>query len=185
MHMHANSTTRTKLVIGLSTLGAASMSAVSALQLGLVRNLPDPPLRGFDSKKVNLSSTAFPLGVPDGVLSLASFVANVPLAMWAGRDRALERPWVSIAFATKAVGEALVATWYFTQMPRREKAWCGYCIAGAVATWGIAALAVTEAARAVKTILHRRRVKMEGAVVHRPGSKHAMQLDGTAALARA
>jgi hypothetical protein len=45
----------------------------------------------------------------------------------------------------KAAGEAMVASWYFYQMPAKEKAWCGYCILGAVANIGIAALTIPEA----------------------------------------
>ncbi|MGH9630826.1 MAG: hypothetical protein ACRD7E_21135 [Bryobacteraceae bacterium] len=53
-----------------------------------MRHLPDPPLPGFDSDKINLSGTAFIFGVQDGPLSLASFVANITLALWGSAYRA-------------------------------------------------------------------------------------------------
>lgn len=56
------------------------MAAVTALPTGIVKHLPDPPLRGFDSDRVNTSRTAFPFGIPDGSLALLSFAANIPLA---------------------------------------------------------------------------------------------------------
>ena len=137
-------------------LGAASMSAVSALQLGLVKHLPDPPLAGFDSDKVNLSATAMALPIPDGVLSLGSFLLNVPLIFWGGRDRAEKRPWIPLLFAGKLALESVVSAVYFSQMPLKEHAWCGYCIIGAAATWTLTALVLPEAVRAARTLLHRR-----------------------------
>lgn len=142
---------RRRKIIGLSLLGMAAMGAVSLFQTGIVEHLPDPPIEGFDSDKVNSSDTAYALGVPDGSLSLASLAANIPIAAFGGEDRAEEMPLVPIAAAAKASVEAVVALWYFYQMPTKEKAWCGYCIAGALCNVGIAALALPEAKRALKT----------------------------------
>ena len=139
-------------IIGLSLLGMAAMTAVTLLQTGIVKHLPDPPVDGFDSDKVNSSDTAYALGVPDGALSLASLAANIPLASFGGENRAETMPLVPIAAAAKASVEAAVAGWYFYQMPTKEKAWCGYCIVGALANFGIAALSLTEAKRALKAL---------------------------------
>jgi hypothetical protein len=37
-------------------------------------------------------------------------------------------------------------------MPAKEKAWCGYCVVGALANIGIAALTVPEAKKALEVI---------------------------------
>ncbi len=71
---------RRRGIIGLSLIGMASMAAVTLLQTGIVRHLPDPPLDSFDSDRVNSSDTAYGLGAPDGTLSLASLASNVPIA---------------------------------------------------------------------------------------------------------
>ena len=139
-------------IIGLSLLGMAAMTAVTLLQTGIVKHLPDPPVDGFNSDKVNSSDTAYALGVPDGALSLASLAANIPLASFGGENRAETMPFVPLAAAAKASVEAAVAGWYFYQMPTKEKAWCGYCIVGALANFGIAALSLTEAKRALKAL---------------------------------
>lgn len=139
-------------VIGLSLLGMAAMTAVTLFQTGIVKHLPDPPIAGFDSDKVNSSDTAYALGVPDGALSLASLAANIPLAAFGGENRASDAPLVPIAAAAKATIEAAVAGWYFYQMPTKEKAWCGYCIVGAMTNWGIAALTLMEAKKAWKSL---------------------------------
>lgn len=143
---------RRRKIIGLSLLGIAAMTAVSLFQTGIARHLPDPPVDGFDSDKVNSSDTAYALGVPDGTLSLASLAANIPIAAFGGENRVAEMPLVPLAAAAKSAVEAVVAGWYFYQMPAKEKAWCGYCIAGALCNVGIAALTLPEAKQAWKSL---------------------------------
>ena len=140
---------RRRAIIGLSLVGAAAMTAVTLLQTGIVKHLPDPPLESFDSDKVNSSDTAYMLGVPDGALSLASLAANIPLAAFGGASRAEEQPVVPIIAAGKAAVEAAIAGWYFYQIPAKEKAWCGYCITGALCNFAVAALALPEARKAI------------------------------------
>lgn len=141
-----------RAIIGLSLVGMGAMAAVSLFQTGVVKHLPDPPLDGFDSDKVNSSDTAYALGVPDGTLSLASFAANIPLAAYGGENRAETQPFVPIAAAAKATVEAAVAGWYFYQMAAVEKKWCAYCIVGAATNWGIVALSLVEAKTAWDSI---------------------------------
>jgi uncharacterized membrane protein len=141
-----------RAIIGLSLVGMGAMTAVSLFQTGIINHLPDPPIKDFDSDKVNSSDTAYALGVPDGTLSLASLAANIPLASFGGANRAKEMPLVPIAAAAKASVEAVVAGWYFYQMPTKEKKWCGYCIVGAAANFGIAALSLVEAKKAWKEL---------------------------------
>lgn len=143
---------RRRAIIALSLLGAGSMAAVSLLQTGILTHLPDPPLRSFDSDKVNLSKVAYQLGVPDGTLALVGFAANVPLAAMGGLGRARRRPWIPLLAAAKAAFEAAAASWYFYQMPAREKAWCGYCVVGTLASVGVLALTLPEAKQAVSSL---------------------------------
>lgn len=143
---------RRRSVIGLSLVGMAGMATVSLLQGGLVSHLPDPPLDGFDSDKVNLSDEAYQFGVPDGTVALASMAANVPLAAAGGADRAHSVPWVPLLAAGKAAVEAAASSWYFYQMPAKENAWCGYCITGALASLGVLGLTLPEARTAWRSL---------------------------------
>jgi len=133
----------------------ASMAAVSLLQTGVIRHLPDPPLENFDSDKVNSSDTAYALGAPDGTLSLAALGMNLPLAGFGGAYRSRRTPYVPIAAAVKAGIEAAAAGWYFYQMPAKEKKWCAYCIAGAIANFTVFGLTLPEAAKAWKHLRSR------------------------------
>jgi uncharacterized membrane protein len=140
---------RRRAIIGLSLVGMASMTAVTLLQTGIIKHLPDPPLGNFDSDKVNSSDTAYRFGVPDGSISLASLAANIPMAAFGGAHRVRRQPWVPLFACLKASVEAVAAGWYFYQMPAKEKAWCGYCVVGALANIGIAALTLPEAKEAL------------------------------------
>lgn len=143
---------RRRAIIGLSLVGIASMTAVTLLQTGIVKHLPDPPMGNFDSDRVNSSDTAYRFGVPDGSISLASLAANIPIAAFGGARRARRQPWVPLLACVKATAEAVAASWYFYQMPAKEKAWCGYCVVGALANIGIAALTIPEAKEALAAL---------------------------------
>ena len=141
---------RRRGIVAASLFGMANMAVVSLLQTGVVKHLPDPPLDSFDSDRVNSSKTAYALGTPDGTLSLAALAVNVPLAGFGGVSRAERTPYVPIAAAAKAGIEAAAAGWYFYQMPAKEKKWCAYCIAGAIANLTIFALTLPEAIKAFR-----------------------------------
>ena len=158
---HTSDLRRRRSIIGLSLVGMASMTAVTLLQTGIVKHLPDPPVGNFDSDRVNSSDTAYRLGAPDGSISLATLAANIPNAAFGGTDRAQTKPWVPLVAAVKAAGEAVAASWYFYQMPAKEKAWCGYCIVGAIANIGIAALTIPEARKALAVLMSRQTAEAE------------------------
>ncbi len=141
---------RRRTIVGLSLFGMANMAIVSLLQTGIVKHLPDPPSGSFDSDKVNSSDTAYRLGTPDGTLSIAGLAANLPLAGFGGDSRFETIPYVPIAASLKSAAEAIAAGWYFYQMPTKEKKWCAYCIGGAIANFGIFALTLPEALKAIK-----------------------------------
>jgi uncharacterized membrane protein len=143
---------RRRAIFNLSLLGIGSMAAVTLLQTGIVKHLPGPPIDGFDSDKVNLSDEAFQFGVPDGTLGLASFAGNLPLAALGDADRARAQPVVPLAAAAKAALDAIVAGYYFYQMPAKERAWCGYCIVGGIASFAVFALTIPEARKAMAAL---------------------------------
>lgn len=143
---------RRRGIIAFSLLGMTAMAGVSILQNGLLHHLPDPPIGDFDSDKVNSSDTAYRANLPDGAVSIASLAANIPLAAYGGENRVHQFPWIPIGLAVKAVGEALTASWYFYQMPVKEKAWCSYCIVGAISNIAIASLSLAEAKKAMQLL---------------------------------
>ncbi len=143
---------RRRAVIGLSLAGLAGMGAVTLLQTGLVKHLPDPPVAGFDTDKVTLSDEAYQFGAPDATAAVASLATNLPLAAFGPEDRARRQPWVPLLASAKAVADAAVTAWYFRQMRRKEHAWCTYCILGGLANLGVLALNLPEAVKAIRCV---------------------------------
>ncbi len=141
-----------RVTLGLSLAGIASMTPATLLQMGVLKHLPDPPLKSFNSDKVNSSYDAYRFGVPDGTLGVLSFAANLPLLAFGGADRAQDKPWVPLVATGKAAVDAAVALWYFYQMPTKERAWCIYCIAGQLASLGILASTLPEARAALASL---------------------------------
>ena len=146
---------RRRAIIGLSLVGMAAMTPVSLLQTGIVRHLPDPPVGDFHSDETNLSDTAYKRGVPDGTLALASLAANLLLAAWGGQDRARQQPEVGLLAAGKALADAIGAGGYFWQMLSGKEPWCPYCVTGALANFGILALALPDAPTALERLSSR------------------------------
>jgi uncharacterized membrane protein len=142
-------------IILASLLGIGAMSAVTLLQMGVVKHLPDPPLSGFDSDRVNTSRMAYMLGVPDGAVSLAGLSLNILLSAIGGPDRTPKMPWLPIIAGAQSGIVGLATIIYFLDMPLKQKAWCPYCITGALANWAIMSLAAPEAIAALRVVQNR------------------------------
>ena len=141
---------RRRGIVALSLVGAANMALIAAHQLGIVRHLPDPPIRGFDADRVTTSSAAYPFGIPDATIAVGALALNVVLARAGGDQRAQRAPWLPIAAAGHAGVQAAAAAVYFTLMPTRVKAWCAYCLLGAAINVGVFALTIPEAQTALR-----------------------------------
>jgi uncharacterized membrane protein len=142
-----------RVLAGASLLGIAAMTPVVMLQMGIVAHLPDPPLPRFDSDRVNRSKDAFAFRIPDGALAIAGYGLNIVLAAAGARRR---EPLIP-AFAMAQTGvAAAVSAWYFSKMPRKEKAWCAYCILAAIASAVAFASTIPEGVRATRQIFARR-----------------------------
>ena len=81
---------RRRAVVAVSLVGIGCMAFTTLLQMGLVKDLPDPPRGNFHTKQVNSSETAYSLGGPDSPLTIVAHGLNIALAAFGGRDRTLE-----------------------------------------------------------------------------------------------
>jgi hypothetical protein len=64
-------------VVGLSLVGAAMAQAVTLYRTGIIRRLPDPPLPGIDSNRVDASDYAYKrMQTPDGLITLSNYAAT-------------------------------------------------------------------------------------------------------------
>lgn len=112
------------------------MAITTLFQTGMVKHLADPPIEGFESDKVNASDLAYSWGMPDSPLSIASHAAAITLAGAGATLAALP-------------AAATAARYLFHDMPVREKGWCPYCIAVALAHLAVLGFTLWESKQAI------------------------------------
>ena len=135
------------------TAATAAMGLISLYQTGIVRHLPDPPLPGFDSDKVDASGEAYEtLKTPDATLAITSYGATLALIGMGAADRAGSRPWIPLIAAAKLGYDSAGAAWLTAEQITRHRALCFYCLAASAATWGALAQALPEARSAWRSL---------------------------------
>ena len=140
---------QTALMLGAT----AAMGVVALYQTGLVRHLPDPPLPGFDSDRVDASGEAYEtLKTPDATLGIASYGATLALVGMGGAERAEGRPWIPLLAAAKLAYDGAGAAWLTAEQITKHRALCFYCLLASAATWGALADAVPEARSAWRSL---------------------------------
>ena len=110
-------------VLVTATSGAlASLIPVVAHQIGAIHHLPDPPGSVFASNRITGSKSAFPLGIPDGILGLTTY--GVTLGLLA---LATSKPKARKLLAIKLLGDGSVAAFNVAGQVvcfRRLRSWC-------------------------------------------------------------
>ncbi len=69
-----------RIISLLAVLGLVDFSIISLYQVGLIKHLPYPPGKIFDSDKANGSHHAYVWGVPDGPLAIGIYALSLILA---------------------------------------------------------------------------------------------------------
>ena len=104
---------------------AAEFALIGLRQYGVIKKLPDLPIRGFDSNAVITSPSAYPLGVPDSALAVTGLGAIIGLATARRRNR-----WIDRMLAAAVLGAAAGATYYLANMVIKQRRLCAYCLVG-------------------------------------------------------
>ena len=132
---------------------SGAMSVVTAYQSGLLRRLPDPPLPGVDSNKVDASGEAYiHLHTPDATLALTSYGASMVLIGMGAGDRAQRQPLIPLLATAKLAYDALAAAYLTAEQLSKHRAVCAWCIAAAVASTAAVPAALPEARAAWKAM---------------------------------
>ena len=121
------------LAVACCSVAIASLVPVALVQLHAIDDLPDPPLRLFDSKMVVTSKSAYRFGIPDGVLGLGSYGVTLALLIAAKPSRPLVRKALRAKLALDGTMAVRNARKQVTQFSRV----CFWCMGTAVATAGI------------------------------------------------
>lgn len=131
------------------------MGLVAAYQAGLLRRVPEPPLRLFDADHVDASAEAYQyLKVPDAALGLVSYATTLALATAGNARRAEERPWLPVALAAKVALDAAGAIYLSAEQASKHRRFCSWCLAASAATMAMVPQVVPET-RAAATSLRR------------------------------
>ena len=138
---------------GLTLLAMAALGGISLYQLGIIDDLPEPPLPYLDTAAISGSPEAYALlATPDGVLGLGSYAATLALIAMGGPRRADEHPWLPLALAGKALIDSLNAGRLTWNEWSRHRAFCLWCAAAAGATWATLPLVLPEARTAWRNL---------------------------------
>lgn len=122
-----------KAAVACCALAIASLVPVALTQLGVIQELPDPPGSLFDSKQIVQSKGAYPLGIPDGVLGIASYAATLALLLTANPDRPVLQRMLRAKLAVDAGMAAKNVRKQVTSMGKI----CTWCMGTAAATAGV------------------------------------------------
>lgn len=148
---------RRRFIAGLSMLGATMAEAVSLYQLGIIEELPDPPIPGIDSSKVDSADFAYSfLDTPDGFLMLINYSITAALAAAGGANRATQAPFLPIALAGKTLIDSITALALAGIEWKDNKAFCAYCQVATVCSITSFILSIPEATRAFQTLTGKR-----------------------------
>jgi hypothetical protein len=144
---------RRRGIFGLFLAASASMSIIALYQLGILRRVPEPTSRRFDSDNITGSAQAYSLlATPDAVLAMGSYAVTMTLAAMGSPDRANERPLLPIALAAKVGLDAVVATTYALGEWRKHRVLCFWCLLATVATLASVPLVIPEARAALRRL---------------------------------
>jgi hypothetical protein len=148
---------RRRGIVGLSLVASASMGVIALYQTGLIKHLPEPPLRMLNADKVDASDEAYgKLATPDAVLGIGSYAATMALAAAGGTNRARATPWIPLALAAKIAFDVANAAKLSVDQWTKHRAFCFWCLLAAAATFAMAPLAIPEALAAARAISRRR-----------------------------
>jgi uncharacterized membrane protein len=133
-------------IVGLALYNILAMSAISLYQMGILKSVPEVHLPGEDADKINGSAQAYEiLQTPDAVLAIGSYAATAALAAMGPPDRATSLPWPALGMGVKALADAAFAVKLLIDQPTKYKAYCSWCVTGALASLAVVPLAWPEA----------------------------------------
>jgi len=146
---------RRRSIIGLALFSCAVLGAVALYQVGILKNLPQPPFKTFDTGRVNGSGQAYAiLATPDAFLGLASYAVTACLAAMGPDNRWRQHRWMPVALAVKLFGDSAMAAKLSFDEATKFHAFSIWSVIVAAATWTALPLAVPEALAAVREFKH-------------------------------
>ncbi len=140
-------------IAGLTSLAGFALGVVGLYQFGLLRRIPEPPLRIFDAAAVDASGEAYQeLKTPDATLGLLSAAVTLVLAGAGDRNRARTASWLPLLLAAKTAGDAAGGLVLTAEQLTKHRKVCFWCTIAAVAQIATVPYAVPEARAALRQL---------------------------------
>ena len=137
---------RRRGIIGLSLFSCGVLVAVALYQIGILKKLPEPRGRFFDTNKVNGSGQAYSLlATPDAFLGIASYAVTAALAAMGPENRSRAHPWMALAMGLKLFADSAMAGKLTLDECKKFRAFSLWSVLTAAATWTALPLALPEA----------------------------------------
>lgn len=147
---------RRRRTAALSLIAAVAMGGVAAYQNGLLRRLPEPPLRIFDAERVDASGEAYAfLRTPDASLGLLSYAATLVLAGMGPATRYRDTPLLPLALAGKVVIDAVGGLYLTAEQASKHRRFCSWCLAATLASLATVPQVLPEARAALQALTRR------------------------------
>ncbi len=144
---------RRRGIVGLSFFSCAILGAVALYQIGILKKLPEPRSKFFDTAKVNGSGQAYSiLATPDAFLGLASYAVTAALAAMGAENRSRTHPWMALGMGAKLLGDALMAGKLTLDESKKFKAFSVWSVLTALTTWTALPLAFPETKAALQQL---------------------------------
>lgn len=144
---------RRRGIAGLMLFSTGVLGGIALYQLGIIKKLPEPSWRGFDSEKVNGSGQAYSLlATPDALLGLLSYSVTACLAGMGSKDRWRTHSWLPISMAAKIFADAVFAGKLTIDQSRKYQAFSFWSLLAAGATFISVPLAMPEAHAALSQL---------------------------------
>ncbi len=128
----------------------ATLVPVALYQTGAIGTLPDPPMPIFASEHITSSKAAHPLGIPDGILGLASFSATLGLILLAKKNSRTTR----LLLGGKLLLDGGMAAFNTGRQVMSFGKLCSWCTGTALAA-GVMVYAGRETIHAAASLVHR------------------------------
>jgi hypothetical protein len=142
-----------RAVIGLSSVGAASLGLISLYQVGIIKHLPEPEWPYLDAEKVDASAEAYQwLSSADAVLGIASYGTTMALAAMGDKSRAKNQPYIPLALAAKTALEVFNAVRLTRVQWTKRRAFCVWCLVAAGATFATVPFVMPGALEAFRNV---------------------------------
>lgn len=125
--------THKSMAIACCCAAMTSLAPVALVQLKVLDDLPDPPGRIFNSKRLVTSKDAYHFGIPDGLLGLGSYGITLALLIAAQPSR----PVLRKALQAKVALDATMAIRKVRRQVAEHERICSWCVGAAVATAGM------------------------------------------------